>query len=309
MDETRGAERADGDVDPPAENDRRTYALDVGEWEVADPERSRSARQRTSAVVGIGVLSLGILGGLYWPPTVQVTGSAVPVDAVVRAGDDVLGNSMAAVGDQPKPLGVPDGSPTGAPEQDEGPAGTGREEAEDRDPGTSTGPAVPPPARESGPGPRPPSGDRPVAAQRPGTIRLPEGGTAALVRREVGPDRVLPVPENLEEATWWGMGLGAPSGASVFAGHVNFRGQRGPFAELWDTTLGDVFTVVDQRGEEWRYRVSAIHTLHKNELPANAEALFGQEGAHRVVLVTCGGRWHGGDLGYEDNRIVVALPA
>nr|WP_083886140.1 class F sortase [Actinoalloteichus spitiensis] len=216
---------------------------------------------------------------------------------------------MAANGYQPKPVGVPDGAASAASDEAEGE----REEPEGRDAdaagGTSTGSAAPPPVRESGPGPRPPSADRPVAAQRPGTIRLPQGGTAALVRREVGPDRVLPVPENLEEATWWGMGLGAPSGASVFAGHVNFRGQRGPFAELWDATLGDVFTVVDQRGEEWRYRVSAVHTLHKNELPANAEALFGQEGAHRVVLVTCGGRWHGGDLGYEDNRIVVALPA
>jgi hypothetical protein len=43
-------------------------------------------------------------------------------------------------------------------------------------------------------------------------------------------------------------------------------------------------------------------------LPGRAQELFGQDGAHRLVLVTCGGRWVGGHDGYEENRVVIAEP-
>lgn len=148
-----------------------------------------------------------------------------------------------------------------------------------------------------------------TSGQRPGTIRLPGGGTAKLVREEVGPDAVLPVPENLDEATWWGAGLGAPSGASVFAGHVDWQGRTGPFAQLWDMRIGERVTITDTDGTVWNYRVTQLVTVHKDQLPARAPELFGQSGAHRIVLVTCGGRWIGGTTGYADNRVVIAEPA
>ncbi|WP_234995934.1 class F sortase [Streptoalloteichus hindustanus] len=153
-----------------------------------------------------------------------------------------------------------------------------------------------------------PSPPRPAAGQRPGTVRLPAGGTARLVRKEVGRDGVLPVPEGVGDATWWGAGLRAAAGATVLAGHVNWRGATGPFAELWRTQRGQEVSVADAAGTAWRYRVTEVHTVDKDDLPARANALFGQEGAHRLVLVTCGGRWVGGDLGYDENRIVVAEP-
>jgi hypothetical protein len=168
-------------------------------------------------------------------------------------------------------------------------------------------PAAPPPPRPAQAA-RPARPDQPVRGQRPGTIRLPAGGTAQLVRKEVGPDAVLPVPDDLGEATWWGAGLAAPSGASVFAGHVNWGGRTGPFAELWNARIADEVTVVDDAGKAWRYRVSQLITLHKDELPQRADELFGQRGPHRIVLVTCGGRWLGGSTGYAENRVVVADP-
>ncbi len=139
-------------------------------------------------------------------------------------------------------------------------------------------------------------------------MRLPDGGTATLVRAEVGPDSVLPVPENLDEATWWGAGLDAPSGASVFAGHVDWQGRTGPFAELWDVGVGERVTVTGEASETWTYSVTRILTLRKDELPARAPELFGQSGGHRLVLVTCGGRWLGGTTGYAENRVVIAEP-
>ncbi|WP_225957932.1 class F sortase [Amycolatopsis lexingtonensis] len=163
-------------------------------------------------------------------------------------------------------------------------------------PPTSTAPAAPA-AQPSTPSPQP-----------PGTVRLPAGGTATLVREDLGPNGELPIPADLGQATWWGAELDAAGGASVFAGHVNWRGATGPFAELWTARIGGAVTVVDRGGKTWRYRISQLLTVHKDDLPAQADDLFGQSGPHRVVLATCGGRWVGGSDGYEENRIVIAEP-
>ncbi|WP_216216242.1 class F sortase [Amycolatopsis aidingensis] len=142
--------------------------------------------------------------------------------------------------------------------------------------------------------------------QRPGTVRLPEGGTAKLVRRELTHDGVLPIPDNLDEATWWGAKLGAAQGAALLSGHVNWKQRPGPFEELWRDRPGQRVSVVDTRGGRWVYRITEVLTLHKDELPEHAERLFGQDGPHRLVLVTCGGDYVGGSDGYRDNRIVTA---
>ncbi len=168
---------------------------------------------------------------------------------------------------------------------------------------TSATPAAPA-ARTSEPPPPPPPPPQP-----PGTVRLPGGGTASLVRKDLGPGGALPIPNDLGQATWWGAELDAAGGASVFAGHVNWRGATGPFADLWSAKIGAVVTIVDSAGKPWRYRISQLVTVHKDDLPARADDLFGQSGPHRVVLVTCGGRWVGGADGYEENRVVVAEPA
>ncbi|ASO22090.1 hypothetical protein FHR81_004901 [Actinoalloteichus hoggarensis] len=143
-------------------------------------------------------------------------------------------------------------------------------------------------------------------ARQPGTIYLADGGSARLVRDEVDATGTLPVPDSLGEATWWGAGLGAAAGASVMAGHVNWQGALGPFDQLHRAEVGERIEIVDVDGGEWTYETSEVLTLHKDELPARAAELFGQDGVHRLVLVTCGGRYVGGPSGYEDNRIVIA---
>src|SRR5690606_40432460 len=70
-------------------------------------------------------------------------------------------------------------------------------------PPVGTAPAEPPQSAEPPPA-------QPVhrpAGQPPGTVRLPEGGTAELVRREIDRSGTLPVPDDIGEATWWGAGL------------------------------------------------------------------------------------------------------
>ncbi|MCE6994443.1 class F sortase [Saccharothrix sp. S26] len=166
-------------------------------------------------------------------------------------------------------------------------------------------PASPPPATSTT-DPPPPPADPP--AQRPGTVRLPGGGSATLVRAEVTADGVLPIPEALGEATWWGVDLGAAEGATVLAGHVNWKGLTGPFDALWRAAVGQDVTVVDTAGRTFRFRVARVEAVRKDDLPSRAVELFGPRGGHRLVLVTCGGRWVGGDTGYEENQVVTATP-
>lgn len=224
------------------------------------------------------------------PAAVPIAISAVLVAAVVAAftasPSPVAGQPVAGVAAPARPTTTtttttaPPGS-TPAP----APAATATAEV----------PPAPPPRREPPP-------------QAPGTVRLARGGEATLVRRDVV-DGVLPIPDGVREATWWGAPFDGVTGATVLAGHVNWKGATGPFAELWNARLGDRISVVDDQGRAFPYVVRQLVTVHKTDLPSRAQELFGQDGGHRLVLVTCGGRWVGGSDGYEENRVVIADPA
>jgi hypothetical protein len=227
-----------------------------------------SGKAFLTGVLAAGVLAAGAL--VTTSPATVVAGRAVAGDAPAPSP---LGDSLST-GRGPDLAGLRAGaSPPTAP---------------------ST-PVVPPPAP-------------PPQTREPGTVRLPEGGTAKLVRQEVGADGVLPVPEGIGEATWWGAEPAAQSGAMVLAGHVNWKGMTGPFEELWRTRTGGDVSLVDSAGKEIKYRISEVLTIHKDELPTRAVELFGPRGPHRLVLVTCGGEWVGGQVGYDQNRVVIAQP-
>jgi len=142
-------------------------------------------------------------------------------------------------------------------------------------------------------------------AQPPGTVRLADGATADLVKRDVADDGTLPVPQDLDKAAWWGAGLGE-SGAMLLSGHVNWDGEPGPFEELLQIDSGEQVNVHDDSGDEWSYQVDKVQEIDKDELPAKAPELFDQGGEHRLVLVTCGGDFVGGSEGYDSNVIATA---
>ncbi|MEV6606941.1 class F sortase [Kutzneria sp. NPDC051319] len=163
---------------------------------------------------------------------------------------------------------------------------------------TTTSPAAPPPPKTSST-PQPPG---------PNTVLLPKGGRASLVRSVVAGDGTLQIPNGVSKAALWGAALDGPAGATLIAGHINWDGVAGPFAELWGAQAGQHVTVVDGSGKQLTYVVDQVLTVGKDNLPQHADELFGQTGPHRLVLVTCGGKWVGGALGYDENRVVIAHP-
>jgi hypothetical protein len=172
----------------------------------------------------------------------------------------------------------------------------------------SSAPAPPTRPSSASPPPAPRSAAAAAAAQPANTIRLPRGDVASLIQEPVAADGSLPIPPGVHEATWWGVGFNAGSGATLFAGHVNWAGSIGPFAELWQDNVGGIVTVTDGQGRVWRFRVAQAITVPKDQLPAQAPALFGQSGPRRIVLATCGGEWVGGQEGYNENRVLIATP-
>ncbi len=118
-------------------------------------------------------------------------------------------------------------------------------------------------------------------------------------------------PRDVSRLGWYSAsavpGEAGPVGSSVITGHINYQGQGTGFAEKF-TTLeqGQEFAVFID-GEERRFRV----TEAPYRLPKGAgfpDVINDTEGENRLVLITCGGKFVGGQLGYEDNIITVAEP-
>ncbi|MEU8633497.1 class F sortase [Amycolatopsis sp. NPDC048633] len=142
--------------------------------------------------------------------------------------------------------------------------------------------------------------------QAPSQLSLPGGGAAKLVQEDLDDAGALKIPEGLDEAAWWGAKLGADHGVALLSGHVNWKGKKGPFNELWQVKQGQEVKLTDAAGGAWVYRVDATETIHKTELAGRSAQLFDPDGPHKLLLVTCGGEYVGGSEGYEDNRVVTA---
>ena len=217
-----------------------------------------------------------------------VSGAVGLTMVVLTAGATLFGQPQQVPG-SPLPLGH---TQTVDPQQQAGP-----EPVAVPDTTTSSSKALAPPQTSSTP--QPPA---------PNTVLLPKGGRATLVRSGVAGDGTLQLPDGVGKAALWGAALDGQAGATLIAGHINWAGVAGPFAELWGAQAGETVTVVDGTGKRLTFVVDQILTVDKDTLPQHADELFGQTGAHRLVLVTCGGKWVGGALGYDQNRVVIAHP-
>lgn len=157
--------------------------------------------------------------------------------------------------------------------------------------------------------PAPRAGTRPVGATGrfvPERLVLP-GGVGAPVRTAATVDGVLRLPEDVGEVGWWDGGAqpGDPFGTSVVAGHVDGDGQVGTLAAIIDLPAGAEVRLEGDDAQA-RYRVTGSELVGKEALATSTDA-FDQRGPHRLVLITCWGRFVPGE-GYDSNYVVVAEP-
>lgn len=142
----------------------------------------------------------------------------------------------------------------------------------------------------------------------PERVELPDGG-AATVQPAATVDGELVVPENVRHVGWWdgSAWAGDPFGSTVIAGHVDSAtGGLGFFARLLDVRRGET-VVLRGDGHRQAYRVTSIRTIKKGALATGSDA-FDQESDHRLVLITCGGKYQRDRGGYDSNVVVTAKP-
>ena len=121
----------------------------------------------------------------------------------------------------------------------------------------------------------------------------------------VGRDGSLGIPENPRRLGWW-IGSAMPGdrgGTVLIAGHVDTAADgRGALFRLGDLAMG-ARIVIRAGDHDVVYRAVARRSYAKSRLPAD---LFRSDGAPRLVLVTCGGRFSDG--AYARNVVVYAEP-
>ncbi len=164
--------------------------------------------------------------------------------------------------------------------------------------GRAAVPAASPPASTAPATPTAP----PLALTVPGRFTAPVEAVAA------DADGALRLPESPHRLGWWALGgtPGSGRGTVLVAGHVDLR-HKGPgvFAALREVPLGARVELVTADGERHRYLITARRVHRKEALPRD---LFDAEGAARLALVTCTGRWRPEAGGYEENLVLYGVP-
>jgi hypothetical protein len=152
--------------------------------------------------------------------------------------------------------------------------------------------------------------ERPRQPRAPQSVEVAGVGLVMPVTATgVAKDGQMALPADPRVMGWYRFGPqpGDPRGSAVLAGHVDSREfGTGPLTRLASVQPGAEVVVTAADGEQLRYRVTDVERITQAALPV--DRLFDPAGAHRLTLVTCGGRYLPDAGGYEDNIVVTAAP-
>jgi len=126
----------------------------------------------------------------------------------------------------------------------------------------------------------------------------------------------LAPPQDLTKVGWYGRSawFGQDKGSSVMTSHINYAGKASYGSIFITLKKGDPITITDSKGHSYHYVVEEdpFYLNKSNEAEyqkQTKDTINKMKGKNKLVLVTCGGAYVGGNLGYEDNVIVSARPA
>lgn len=142
-------------------------------------------------------------------------------------------------------------------------------------------------------------------------VRIRVGGIGAeapVIPVGVEDDGQMEIPSDVDEIGWYSFGPAPGEGGSaVLSGHVSGGSQgRGVFYDLKRVELGDEVEIDHADGTTTRYRVVAVETINKGELPT--DRIFARDGDPKLTLITCGGSFSRSLNSYDSNIVVVAEP-
>ncbi len=146
----------------------------------------------------------------------------------------------------------------------------------------------------------------------PTHVAIPSIDLSAPVIPEVVTAGALGIPPSLTTVGWWsgGAGIGASSGTTVLAAHVDGRiggvPTMGSLFWLKTVSLGATVVVTTSTGTA-NFRVVARQLINKPALPFSE--IFTDSGEPRLVLITCGGAFNSTTDQYASNVVVWAVPS
>ena len=122
------------------------------------------------------------------------------------------------------------------------------------------------------------------------------------------PNGAMTLPDNHYQAGWYRFGPapGSSRGSAVLAAHIDSRTEELPIADLDEVPAGTPVTVTRSDGSTLRYTTERVENIPKATL--DEFDLFNRDGAPRLELVTCGGKWLDTVGDYEDNVVLTAVP-
>nr|VDG64159.1 Sortase (surface protein transpeptidase) [Streptococcus thermophilus] len=136
-------------------------------------------------------------------------------------------------------------------------------------------------------------------------------GTAPVDLVGLTDEGALIPPEDVSRLGWYASSAipGDPDakGSTVITGHVNHQTQGQGFAyNFTQLAAGDeVSVLIDGTTHTYRVTKPPFRASKEGALP---EEVNDSTGENKLVLITCGGEFVGGTLGYADNVFVVAEP-
>jgi hypothetical protein len=145
----------------------------------------------------------------------------------------------------------------------------------------------------------------------PTQISIPSLGVRAkVIKVGQAADGSIATPEaDPAEATGWYRLGPTPGelGTAVIVGHVDTDSQPAVFHRLPELSKGKLIEVDREDHRVATFTVESVENFPKTSFPAGR--IFDSTDRARLVLVTCGGAWVGGHVGYSDNVIVFATLA
>jgi hypothetical protein len=156
---------------------------------------------------------------------------------------------------------------------------------------------------------RPPRGNvASLEASRPTRIAIESIGVKAPVRQVgLAADGSIAVPplDRHNEAGWYDRGpTPGQSGPAIIVGHADTRTGPSIFHGLVKLRPGALVEVTRTDRSVAIFEVNSIERFDKAKLPV--ERVYGDYSRPALRLITCGGEWIGGSIGYADNVIAFA---
>jgi hypothetical protein len=158
-------------------------------------------------------------------------------------------------------------------------------------------------------GNRPPPRDFPVMEpSRPVRVVIPSIEVKAPVLRVgLAPDGSIAVPPlDKHNETGWYDGGPTPGqfGPAIIVGHTDTRTGPSVFHDLGKLRAGARVEVTRADRSVAIFEVNSVEHFDKSGLPA--ERVYGDFRRPGLRLITCGGEWLGGSIGYADNIVAFA---